>query len=58
MDIEVKARLFDILSSIDEIESYFISTPKIFSSFHNDLKTKRAIERNIEIIGDVFNTSI
>ena len=55
MDIEIKTWLFDVLNSINEIESYFIDKPKLFSEYQNDLKTKRAIERNIEIIGEAMN---
>ncbi len=55
MDIEIKTWLFDILNSVNEIESYFIDKPKLFSEYQNDLKTKRAIERNIEIIGEAMN---
>jgi len=47
--------LYDILNSINEIESYFVETPKMFEIYQNDLKTKRAIERNIEIIGEAMN---
>lgn len=52
MDNNIRTWLFDILNSINEIESYFIETPKIFEIYQNDLRTKRAIERNIEIIGE------
>jgi uncharacterized protein with HEPN domain len=55
MDIEIKTWLFDILNSVNEIESYFVEKPKLFSEYQNDLKTKRAIERNIEIIGEAMN---
>jgi hypothetical protein len=44
MDENIKTWLFDILSSINEIESYFIETPKMFEIYQNDLKTKRAVE--------------
>jgi uncharacterized protein with HEPN domain len=43
------------LGSINEIESYFIETPKMFEIYQNDLKTKRVIERNIEIIGEAMS---
>jgi uncharacterized protein with HEPN domain len=49
MDLELKTWLFDILNSIDEIESYFEGQPKLFVSYQKDLRTKRAIERNLEI---------
>ena len=55
MDKDIKTWLFDILSSINEIESYYIETPKIFEIYQNDLRTKRAVERNIEIIGEAMN---
>ncbi len=52
MDIEIKTWLFDILQSIKEIESYYEGRPKIFEEYLNDIKTKRAIERDLEIIGE------
>lgn len=55
MDNSIKTWLYDILNSINEIESYFVETPKMFEIYQTDLKTKRAIERNIEIIGEAMN---
>ncbi len=55
MENEIKTWLYDILSSVHEIESFFIDSPKDFTYYKNDLKTKRAIERNIEIIGEAMN---
>ena len=55
MDNSIKAWLFDILNSINEIESYFLDTPKLFEVYQNDLRTKRAVERNIEIIGEAMS---
>lgn len=55
MDNNIKTWLFDILNSINEIESYFVDTPKLFEVYQNDLRTKRAVERNIEIIGEAMN---
>jgi uncharacterized protein with HEPN domain len=55
MDNEIKAWLFDILNAIMEIESFFIDRPKDFEYFKQDLRTKRAVERNIEIIGEAMN---
>lgn len=48
----IKTCLFDILKSIEEIDLFFEDKPKIFSSFKSDIKTKRAVERNLEIIGE------
>lgn len=55
MDSNIKVWLYDILQSISEIESYYDNRPKIFNEFVSDLKTKRAIERNLEIIGEAVN---
>ena len=55
MNIEIKTWLYDILEAIDEIESFFEDTPKDFNAYQKDIKTKRAIERNIEIIGEAMN---
>lgn len=55
MDKNMKAWLYDILSSINEIESYFVTSARTFELFQNDLKTKRAVERNIEIIGEAMS---
>ncbi|MDB5192294.1 MAG: antitoxin [Segetibacter sp.] len=48
---EIKAWLYDVLNAIHEIETFLIDAPN-FSSYENDLKTRRAIERNLEIIGE------
>ncbi|MFV8393714.1 DUF86 domain-containing protein [Flavobacterium sp. LB2P6] len=55
MDNNIKTWLYDILNSINEIENYFIDTPKEFKVYENDVRTKRAVERNIEIIGEAMN---
>lgn len=55
MDIQIKTWLYDILNSINEIESFFIDQPKSFQEFEVDIRTKRATERNIEIIGEAMN---
>lgn len=55
MDNSIKTWLYDILGSINEIESYFVDIPKLFEVYQNDLRTKRAVERNIEIIGEAMS---
>jgi uncharacterized protein with HEPN domain len=54
MDIDLKAWLYDILNAIHEIEIFSRDTTE-FAMYQNDLKTKRAVERNIEIIGEAMN---
>jgi uncharacterized protein with HEPN domain len=51
MDVEIKTWLFDILNAINEIDSFFEDQPKEFNTYKNDTRTRRAVERNIEIIG-------
>lgn len=58
MKNEIKAWLFDILNAIMEIETFFLEAPKEYSTYKNDLRTKRAIERNIEIIGEALSRAI
>ena len=55
MDNDIKAWLYDILNAIMEIESFFNETPKEFAKYQTDLRTKRAVERNIEIIGEALS---
>ncbi len=52
---DIKIWLYDILNAITEIESFLKDTPNNFNYFENDTITKRAIERNIEIIGEAVN---
>lgn len=54
MDNRVNAWLEDILRSIDEIFE-FLPEKRDFFEFQKDLKTKKAVERNIEIIGEAVN---
>lgn len=54
MENEIKAWLADINQAIDEIQ-LFLPEKKDFFEFQKDLKTQRAIERNIEIIGEAIS---
>jgi uncharacterized protein with HEPN domain len=58
MDDKIKVWLFDILNAIMEIDSYFDNIPKEFTTYKNDLRTRRAVERNVEIIGEALNRII
>lgn len=55
MDNDIKTWLYDILQSIIEIDSYYDDKPRIFEEYVSDIKTKRAIERDLEIIGEAVN---
>lgn len=54
MDSEIKVLLYDVLNSILEIES-FLDEDYSFEHYTSDIKTKRAVERNFEIIGEAIN---
>ena len=55
MDSKINTWLFDILNSIEEIELFFEGKSKNFVEYQKDIKTRRAVERNIEIIGEAVN---
>ena len=55
MDNDIKTWLYDILQSINEIDNYYSDKPRIFDDYVSDIKTKRAVERNLEIIGEAVN---
>lgn len=55
MEIEIRAWLFDILNAINEIDGFFEEVPKTFVAYQNDIRTRRAVERNLEIIGEATN---
>ena len=54
MPEEIKSWLEDIENAIEEIVS-FIPEEMGFNDFQKDIKTRRAVERNIEIIGEAAN---
>jgi uncharacterized protein with HEPN domain len=51
---DIKACLKDIEQSIHEIYE-FLPAKRDFVEFQKDLKTRKAIERNIEIIGEAMD---
>ena len=55
MDRHLKAYLFDIQTSIDEIYSFFEDVPRQFEEYRRNLMLRRAIERNVSIIGEAVN---
>jgi uncharacterized protein with HEPN domain len=58
IDNEIKAWLYHILNAINEIESFYIDQKKEFAIYQVDIRTKRAVERNIEIIGEAMNRTL
>jgi len=55
MNEKVLKCLYDIKMAIDEVDSFFVSKEKSFQEYKNDLKLRRAIERNLEIIGEAMS---
>ena len=55
MDNEIKTWLFDIVQAIKEVDSFFETNPQKYNEYIKDVRTKRAVGRNIEIIGEAVN---
>ena len=47
--------LYDIKIAIDEINLFFETGPKDLEDYKKNFLFKRAIERNLEIIGEAIN---
>lgn len=58
MDERILKWLYDIKIAIDEIESFFQDQEKDFNTYRKNLMLKRAIERDLEIIGEAMNRII
>lgn len=54
MEIEIKKYLFDILESIESIETY-LGEKRNYNVYMSDKMLRRAIEREFEIIGEAMN---
>lgn len=55
MDERILKWIFDIKIAIEEIDSYFEDQEKDFFKYRENIMLKRAIERNLEIIGEAMN---
>ena len=55
MDEKILKWLYDIKSAIDEIDEYFSDYPRDFKQYSSNLILKRAVERDLEIIGEAVN---
>lgn len=58
MDERILKWLFDVKMSIDEINEFFNNDERDFLKYRNNLMLKRAVERNLEIIGEAINRII
>jgi uncharacterized protein with HEPN domain len=52
MDENIKEYFTHILDCINEIEFFFDHRPKMIVVYKSDLQLKRAVERDLEIIGE------
>lgn len=55
MDEKILKYLLDIQNAIAEIEAYFKEIPKDFLLYRQNTMLKRAVERDLEIIGEAVN---
>jgi uncharacterized protein with HEPN domain len=55
MDNKILKWLYDVKVSIDEIQSYFTDEKMDFFEYRKNVMRKRAVERNLEIIGEAIN---
>ena len=54
MNINIQSCLLDIQQSIEEIFE-FLGDRRDFIAYQKDIKTKKAVERNLEIIGEAVS---
>jgi uncharacterized protein with HEPN domain len=55
MEVEIKAWLYNILNVINEIDDFFDEVSEEFIAYKNDTRTRRAVEWNLEVIGEATN---
>jgi uncharacterized protein with HEPN domain len=58
MDERILKWLYDIKLCIEEIDSFFKEEEKDFFKYQKNVMLKRAVERNLEIIGEAVNRII
>ena len=55
MDERVHKWLYDIKIAIEEIDGYFLKYDKDYLKYKQNVMLKRAVERDLEIIGEAMN---
>ncbi len=58
MDERVLKWLYDVKIAIEEIDDFFREEERDFLKYRENLMLKRAVERNLEIIGEAVNRII
>lgn len=54
MNEKILKYLYDVKLAIDEIDTFFIDNEKRYEEYQKNILLKRAIERNLEIIGEAI----
>ncbi|MFZ4464615.1 MAG: DUF86 domain-containing protein [Bacteroidales bacterium] len=54
MNEKILKCLYDIKIAIEEIDSFFVNREQRFADYSKDIILKRAIERDLEIIGEAM----
>lgn len=55
MDEFVVTCLLDIYNACVEVDTFFADNPKLYEGFRKDTLRIRAVERNVEIMGEAIN---
>lgn len=55
MDERILKWFYDIKMAVEEIESFFEGANYDFYEYRKNIMLKRAVERNLEIIGEAVN---
>ncbi|MCC8175437.1 MAG: DUF86 domain-containing protein [Bacteroidales bacterium] len=55
MDERINKYLLDVLQAIEEVEMFYKDFPNRFDLFVEDLLRRKALERNVEIMGEAVN---
>ena len=54
MDEMIEEHLYDVLNAANEVEQFFEGRPKLYEDFQQSKLLQRAVERNVEIIGEAM----
>jgi len=55
MDARIRAWLYDIHAAIVEVDGFFGDGPMRFTDYRVDVRTRRAVERNVAIMGEAMS---
>jgi uncharacterized protein with HEPN domain len=58
MDEKIQKWLYDIKFAIEEVDNYFDEKERNFFEYKENVMLKRAVERDLEIVGEAINRII